>query len=246
MVSKNNILNRFLVVLFLFMILQTGCSTALKKPSLSSTEPGTGLSEITDPNQFPDFKDDYGKVALFYAIDNSKEYFKKIKSYPDSFKLIGFTPEKQIETLKRFRDGYLSSKNSQELSNFIIKNFRIFQAVGKESGGNVRFTGYGIPIFDESVTHDWKYSAHYGSIGVPVTPMRSIATEEGAFPPGGLAFAVIEKGQEGKSFFVLNHDARSTINTPTQADVFFGIGEDAINKAESLNNHGKLYYLLIR
>jgi len=55
MISKNNLLNRLLVVVFLFTILQTGCSTAVKKPPLSSTEPETGLSEISGQNQFPDF-----------------------------------------------------------------------------------------------------------------------------------------------------------------------------------------------
>jgi membrane-bound lytic murein transglycosylase len=219
----------------------------VKKPPLSSTEPETGLSEISDPNQFPDFRDDYGKVALLYAIDNSREYFKKTKSYPDSFKSIGFTPEKQIETLNLFRDGYVSSKSPQDLSKFIAENFRIFQANGKENGGTVQFVGYGFAVFGDDVERKWKHTVHYGSIGLPVTPMRSIATGEGIFPPGGLAFAVMETGgQVEKSFFVLGHDTRSAIKTAARADVFFGIGKDALQKAEKLNTTGKLYYLLKR
>jgi membrane-bound lytic murein transglycosylase len=218
----------------------------VKKPPLSSTEPETGLSEISDPNQFPDFRDDYGKVALLYAIDNSREYFKKTKSYPDSFKSIGFTPEKQIETLNLFRDGYVSSKSPQDLSKFIAENFRIFQAKGKENGGTVQFVGYGFAVFGDDVERKWKHTVHYGSIGLPVTPMRSIATGEGIFPPGGLAFAVMETGGQVKSFFVLGHDTRSAIKTAARADVFFGIGKDALQKAEKLNTTGKLYYLLKR
>jgi len=254
MESRNNILNSFLAVAFLLMILQTGCSTAVKKPSLSVIDSGTGLAEITDPNQIPDFKDDYGRIELLYAVDNSREYFKKIESYPESFKSIGFTPEKQIETLNLFRDGYVSSKNSQELSDFIAKNFRIFQATGKENRGAIQFAGYGFAAFSDDVKRKWDHAVYQGSIGIPGTQMRSIAADDRAFPPGGLAFVVIEeatnlnveKGQAGKSFFALTHDSRSSTKTTDRADIFFGIGKDALKKAENFNTSGKLYYLLKR
>ncbi len=263
---KNNILNRLLAIAFLLLILQAGCTTAVKKstlsstdavkasPSLSSIETGTGLAEITDPNQFPEFKDDYGKIELLYAVDNSKEYFKKIKLYPDTFKSMGFTPEKQIETLNLFRDGYVSCKNPQELTEYISKNFRLFQATGKENSREVEFAGFGLAVFGDDVKRKWDHTVYYGSIGLPVTPMRSIATDDSAFPPGGIAFVVIdketnlngEKGQAGKSFFVLTHDSRSTTKTDDRVEIFFGIGKDAIHKAENFNTDGKLYYLLKR
>jgi membrane-bound lytic murein transglycosylase A len=86
--------------------------------------------------------------------------------------------------------------------------------------------------------------------------MRSIATDKKVFPPGGLAFAVIgtqrpggasrskEKWHVEKSFFVLDQDTGSAIKTPARADVFFGIGDNAMYKAGNLNTYGKLYYLL--
>jgi membrane-bound lytic murein transglycosylase A len=77
--------------------------------------------------------------------------------------------------------------------------------------------------------------------------MRSIATGEGIFPLGGLAFAVMETGRDvEQSFFVLGHDIGSAIKTAARADVFFGIGKDALQKAENFNTPGKLYYLLKR
>ncbi len=270
---KNNILNGLLAVAFLIMIFQAGCATttttvietplpteevvkpvpippteAVEKPaSLTPMEVGVNLSEITDPNQTPDFKDDYDKTSLLYALDNSRVYLEKIKSYPDSFKSIGFTPEKQIETLNLFREGYLSSKSPQELSEFIAKNFRVFQVNGKENGGAIQLVGYAFAVFGDDVERKWKHTVHYGSIGLPVIPTRSIATGEGFFPPGALAFAVVETGgQVEKSFFVLGHDTRSAIKTAARADVFFGIGKDALQKAENLNTNGKLYYLLKR
>ncbi len=297
MKSRNNIVGFLVAGVLLCMILESGCSTAVKKPTLSSIEPkvgsseisepqqlpapssaksvvgksgvsdphqlsplssieaGIGLSEVSDPHQLPDFKDDYGKIMLLYSIDNSKLYLNNVQSYPDTFKSIGFTPAKQKETLNFFRDGYLQCKNSQELSEFITKNFRVFQVVGKDARGEVHFAGYGTSLDDASVTEKWTYAISNGSLGVPLSSMRSIATGEGLFPPGGLAFAVLEKegvggtnpeGTVGKSFFVLNQDTRSSINTADRADIFFGVGDDAIQKAQGLSANGKLYFLLMR
>lgn len=383
MKSKSNILNRLLVVvLLLFMILEAGCSVSGRKQPLSPIVPGIALAEISDPDQFPDFRDDYGKETLLYSIGNSISYFKRIKSYPQAFYSIGFSPEKQIETLEFFRDGYLRCNNSRELNEFISKNFRVFQTIGGKYRGEVHFTGYATPIYDGSLTQTetfryplykkpadfrWPYftrreieernllkgneiaylkskldaylihvqgsaqlklasgknihlgydanSGHeytsigrllvkdgkipeedltlsalldyfeqhpqeldyylkqndryiffkrvtfaspHGSIGVPVTPMRSIATDKTVLPPGGLAFAVIETkrsrilswfqkhGKVEKSFFALDQDTGSAINTPARADVYFGIGDEAMQKAGSLNTYGRLYYLLKR
>ena len=267
--------NSLLAVALLIMFFAAGCATTTVKEttlapteevetasSLSTSLSGTGLAEITDSKQIPVFKDDFGKIELLYAVDKSRVYFNKVESYPDSFKSMGFTPEKQIEPLKLFRDGYVSCKNSQELTEYITKNFRIFQAIGKEHGGEVNFTGYGFQVSDKNVTNstslaydlNFKTSTYFGSLGLIVNPMRSIAADDRAFPPGGLAFVVIEgatnlnkeKGQAGKTFFVLTHDSRATTKTTDRAEIFFGIGKDAVQKAENFNTTGKLYYLLKR
>jgi membrane-bound lytic murein transglycosylase A len=190
MIPKNNTLNRLLAVALLIMLFQAGCATTTVKEttlapteevetasSLSTIESGGGLAEITDSNQIPAFKDDYGRIELLYAIDKSRKYFEKVESYPGSLKSMGFTPEKQLETLSLFRDGYVSSKSPQELSEFVAKNFRIFQAIGKGHGGEVNFTGYGFPVSDKNVTHstslaydlNLKTSAYFGSLGLHVT-----------------------------------------------------------------------------
>ncbi len=260
MKPKNNTLNRLLVVAFMIMLFQAGCATTpVTETPLSSTEAvktatspsemvtKAGLTEITDPGQLPVFKDDYGRIELLYAMDKSRKYFEKIESYPSSFKSMGFTPEKQIETLNLFRDGYVNSKDPQELSKFIAKNFRIFQA----NGGTAKFKGYGFAVFGDNIKRKWDHTVYNGSIGLPVTPIRGIATDDRVFPPGGLAFVHIkkatnlnEKGQTGKSFFTLTHDSKSTTKAANRAEVFFGIGKDALKKAENFNTSGKLYYLL--
>jgi len=159
MKSRNTLFNRLLAVSFLLMILQIGCSTTVKKPLLIPIESGVGLSEILDPSLLPDFKDNFDKELLIKSINNSIAYFKKNKSYPAAFNSIGFSPERQIETLELFREGYLRCKNSQERNEFITDNFRIFQAIGEKHEGRVHFTGYGTPIYDGSLipTETFRY-----------------------------------------------------------------------------------------
>ena len=55
-------------------------------------------------------------------------------------------------TLKVFREGFLRCNNAEEINEFIVKNFRVFQAIGKAYEGQVHFTGYGTPIYDGSLT----------------------------------------------------------------------------------------------
>ena len=382
MKSKNNIVKGLLLFVVLSVILESGCAMFKKRPLLVPRESGDTLVEITDPKQLPKFEDDYNRDTLLRSIDYSLEYFKRVKTNPHGFRMAGFSHQNLENTLKVFREGFLRCNSAEELNEFIVRNFRVFQAIGKAYEGQVHFTGYGTPIYDGSLTPtgtfryplykkpaDFKkpyntrreieernllkgneivylkskldaYLIHvqgsgqinlpsgekayvgydadsghqyssigrmlvmdgkineddltlstlinyfelhpseldsylkrndrfiffkrvnhavpYGSIGVPVTPMRSIATDKKVFPAGGLAFAVIEpkkakkwgwiqnKGKGGKSFFALDQDTGSAIQTPARADVYFGIGDQAMYEAGELNAYGRLYYLLKR
>lgn len=365
-----------------FVVLSQGCALFKKRALLKPREPGDTLVEITDPALFPRFNDEYSRDALLRSLDNSMEYFKKVKSNPYGFHMDGFSHPEIEGTLRFFRDGLLQCKNNEALNNFVVKNFRVFQAIGKEYDGQVHFTGYGTPIYDGSLTptgefryplykmpadfhkpyhtrreieesnllrgneivylkskldaylihvqgsgqiklatgekvyvgyaadsgHKYNsigrmlvmdekiseedltlttlidyfkqhpgeldsylkrndrfiffkivnYATPYGSINVPVTAMRSIATDKKVFPAGGLAFAVIEPkkkkkfswfqktGGVKKSFFVLDQDTGSAIQTPARADVYHGIGDQAMIEAGNMNTFGQLYYLLKR
>ena len=382
---KGIIFEGLLFGVLLTAILSSGCSSFKKKHTLVPREPGDTLVEITDPSQLPNFRDDYGRDTLLRAIDNSLDYFQKpaVKGKPNpyGFQMTGFSPSNLEDTLKRFRDGFVRCKSEQDINNFIISNFRVFQAIGKDYEGDVHFTGYGTPIYDGSVTptgefrypiykvpDDFKKPYHtrreieernllkgyeiaylrskldayliqvqgsgqirlpsgekiyvgygadsghkyssvgrmlvldgkipeedltlstlisyfnqhpseldsylrkndrfvffkkvdhaipHGSIGVPVTPMRSIATDKKVFPAGGLAFAVVEakKAKKGwfnfakqseveKSFFVVDQDTGGAIQTPARADIYFGIGDQAMHDAGEINTYGRLYYFL--
>lgn len=92
-----------------------------------------------------------------------------------------------------------------------------------------------------------------GSLGVPLTPERSIATDSRLFPPGALAFvraerpALLEEGRVGwrpLSRFVLNQDTGGAIRGPGRVDVFWGRGMDAELAASLMQQQGELYFLV--
>ncbi len=93
-----------------------------------------------------------------------------------------------------------------------------------------------------------------GSIGVPLTPKRSIATDTKIFPKGGLAYIETEipdtdkdgniKSWEPFSAFVIDQDTGGAIKGPGRVDIFLGSGDDAGHTAGSMNRNGRLYYLI--
>ncbi len=93
-----------------------------------------------------------------------------------------------------------------------------------------------------------------GSLGEPVTPGRTIATDPDYFPEGALAFIRLRKpvfDENGKikervdfSRFVLNQDKGSAIMGPGRVDLFCGFGIEAENTAGTLKENGELYLLL--
>ena len=92
-----------------------------------------------------------------------------------------------------------------------------------------------------------------GSLGVPLTPARSIATDARLFPPGVLAFVRTERprrlsdgriGWSPVSRFVLNQDTGGAIRGPGRVDVFWGRGGDADLAASEMKQLGDLYFLV--
>ena len=93
-----------------------------------------------------------------------------------------------------------------------------------------------------------------GSLGEPVTPGRSIATDPDYFPEGALAFIRLHKpvfDTEGNvkerinfSSFVLSQDKGSAIKGAGRVDLFCGFGTKAEYTAGTLKEKGELYLLL--
>lgn len=94
-----------------------------------------------------------------------------------------------------------------------------------------------------------------GSINVPVTPDRSIATDKSVMPPGALALVHtgLPYSNNGRSIsqrvvsrYVLDQDTGSAIVGPGRVDYFMGTGKVAGDRAGVTGGPGQLYYLLLK
>ncbi|WP_333253201.1 MULTISPECIES: murein transglycosylase A [unclassified Microcoleus] len=94
-----------------------------------------------------------------------------------------------------------------------------------------------------------------GSIGVPVTAERSIATDKALMPPGALAListklpypsATGQLEQNAVNRYVLDQDTGGAIKGAGRVDVFMGTGDLAGDRAGYINSTGELYYPLLK
>jgi membrane-bound lytic murein transglycosylase A len=94
-----------------------------------------------------------------------------------------------------------------------------------------------------------------GSLGRPLTPGRSVATDARLFPPAALAFLETEQPERfaGGSVrwlplarFVLNQDTGGAIRGAGRIDYFWGRGERAVFAAGLMRQPGRLHFLVPR
>jgi membrane-bound lytic murein transglycosylase A len=95
-----------------------------------------------------------------------------------------------------------------------------------------------------------------GSLEVPVTPGRSIATDARLFPKGAPVLIqthlpVVGAGGELTAWrpvtrFVLNQDTGGAIRGFQRADIYFGTGAQAGASAGYMNHQGKMYFLVLK
>ena len=99
-------------------------------------------------------------------------------------------------------------------------------------------------------------SGSLGSLEVPVTEGRSVATDSRLFPKGALALIQTEipiidgagqlAGWRPITRFVLNQDTGGAIRGLQRADIFFGTGSEAEGMAGYMNRPGKMFFLVLR
>lgn len=94
-----------------------------------------------------------------------------------------------------------------------------------------------------------------GSLNVPVTAERSIATDKSLFPPGALAWIQTQVADSNVAraakqplirHYVLDQDTGGAIKGAGRVDIFMGTGEKAGDRAGLINATGQLYYLLLK
>ncbi len=90
-----------------------------------------------------------------------------------------------------------------------------------------------------------------GSLGVRVTPMRSLATDKDLFPPGVVVLVDTRAPDGGGGTrrllqFMLDQDTGGAIKSPGRADIYYGVGPMAEELAGGQYAEGRLYYLLLK
>lgn len=89
----------------------------------------------------------------------------------------------------------------------------------------------------------------HGSLNVPVTGYRSIATDKRLFPRGAITWA---EGRVGTEYgadldrFLFDQDTGGAIRTAGRADVYVGVGDEAEKIAGATRQEGQLYYLFLK
>ncbi len=89
-----------------------------------------------------------------------------------------------------------------------------------------------------------------GSLNVPVSAGRSLATDKTLFPRGSVVWVEGRTGGnwEAREFhrFLLDQDTGGAIRTAGRADVYLGIGPDAEKISGATRVEGQLYYFFLR
>jgi membrane-bound lytic murein transglycosylase A len=101
-----------------------------------------------------------------------------------------------------------------------------------------------------------KEDGPFGSLEVPVTAGRSIATDSRLFPKGAPALIYTQSpvlndanqliGWRPFVRFVLNQDTGGAIRGFQRADLYMGTGDDAGAHAGYMNSPGKIYFLILK
>lgn len=91
----------------------------------------------------------------------------------------------------------------------------------------------------------------HGSLNVPVTAERTLATDKTLFPRGSLVFVdtVVPDGAGGSQPFrqlMLDQDTGGAIRTAGRADIYLGTGDLAERRAGATASPGQLYYLFLK
>ena len=104
------------------------------------------------------------------------------------------------------------------------------------------------------VFFDIQNSDPHGSINVPVTSLRTIATDKSIYPRAALAFiSVVLPVPSGSNYrtqlqktFVLDQDTGGAIRAPGRCDIYIGQGDLAGDRAGKTFQEGRLYYLFLK
>ena len=101
---------------------------------------------------------------------------------------------------------------------------------------------------------DYPPGMPHGSLGFPVTPYRTIATDKSLFPRASVVFmdvdvpAAAARGVGMRPFrsFVLDQDTGGAIRAAGRADLYFGVGPEAERLAGRQSSVGRMVYVFVK
>lgn len=89
-----------------------------------------------------------------------------------------------------------------------------------------------------------------GSLNVPVTGGRSLATDKRLFPRGSLVFVETKEPIGGDRApyrrLMLDQDTGGAIRTAGRGDLYLGVGDEAEDRAGTTRVEGQMYYLFLK
>lgn len=85
-----------------------------------------------------------------------------------------------------------------------------------------------------------------GALGVPLTPLRSVAVDRRLVPLGSPMWLATRAGGQDLQRLVFAQDVGGAITGPQRADLFFGTGDDAGDAAGRMQSPGRFWILVPR
>ncbi|MCC5668965.1 murein transglycosylase A [Nostoc sp. CHAB 5784] len=104
------------------------------------------------------------KKALLSAIARSLQYLQTTNAVAayQNYQVAGITRDRIIKSLKRFRELLLTTNSATELHQATLREFVLYQSVGKDTKGSVLFTAYYEPLYTASrvPTPEYRYPVY--------------------------------------------------------------------------------------
>ena len=153
MKKKTN--SRCLVIIIyalIFALLVFSCKPLVKPPTRENA------MERISSWSYPDFLDDMTYNGLEDSILQSLSYLNKIPA--DRQFIFGedqYNTEHMIKSLQHFLDYIQTRPSRQDLKGFIQSDFHIYRSVGRDSKGEVLYTGYYEPLLNGSLVRSEQY-----------------------------------------------------------------------------------------
>lgn len=231
-----------LFIIACLLLFNAGC---FKKPTPVDMTP---VLYPLSSQQLPSFKDDLNYRQLMDSIQQSLAYLKRIPRH----RLFAFgndtyhTPH-MIRSLEFFLDYIQTHPTSQQLKDFVQKNYRVYRSTGRKQSRIVMFTGYYEPLLQGSLIPSGDY--RYPVFALPDDLLKidlALFSEKwkGQKIIGRLSNQTVVPYYTRKQIAALNvleQKERPLLWVNNQIDLFFlqiqGSGKVKLESGESLNLH---------